>query len=234
VVLFTQKALPLTTDLFSPFAGETAEQQEDRPKEGIRRQSGPLDGAELRTGLSPILAEFFLGPPPLTADKMLGEFPHTTGELKAELAKFERRLLQWLPKWEAPTMRVSLVVQARASAVSPINAYEILRDNLTSVAVNPGEMGDFMFRVNWKAKTDSLAEGYLNRLSTWTAVQFRVLAGSAGGPQVQIATRDFAQVEMDLNTPADRKEPLPRDQLGPIFGELFQLAVEIADHGEHS
>ena len=234
-VLFTQQATPLTYDLFTPFAGEPPDQQEERPKEGIRRQSGTLDGAELRTSLSPVMAELVLVPPPQSAEQLFGEFSHTTGELKAQLAKFEHRLQLWLSKWEVPTIRVSLLVQALASAPSKTVAYEILRDNLTSVNVKPGEMSDLIFRINWKAKTAATAEGYFNRVMTWSAVQFRASAMSASGAgEIQLNTRNYAQVDMDLNSPGEHREALPRDHLGTIYSGLFQLAVEIADRGEQS
>src|SRR3954452_15922717 len=123
---------------------------------------------------------------------MLGEFPTTTGELKAEMAKFERRLTAWLPKWREPTIRVALIVQARTPAQSVAAAYEILRDNLTSVAVMPGAMSDLIYRVNWKAKTAATVEGYLNRLTTWSALQFRVIANSSpdGAPEIELKVRD--------------------------------------------
>jgi hypothetical protein len=37
---------------------------------------------------------------------------------------------------------------------------------------------------------------------------------------------------MDINTPGERVEPLPRDKLQNIYGEFFQIALKIADTGE--
>jgi hypothetical protein len=163
----------------------------------------------------------------------MGDFPLSFGELKIELAKFERRILAWLPMWEVPTTRVSLIVQALAPASSSEAAYEILRENLSSVRVRPGEMRDLSFRVNWRTKTKTIAEGYYNRLTTWTALKVRASASSApGGPEVALPERDFAQVEMDINTPAERAEPLARDKVNTIYEEFFQLAAKIADVGE--
>jgi hypothetical protein len=234
IALFTQRALPLTTDVFTAFAGEVPDRQEDRPKEGVRRQIGIIDGAELRANITPIMVDFVLTPPPLTAEAALGDLASfSTGELKAELAKFERKTLAWLPKWEVATTRVSLIIQARAAASSKEAAYEILQNNLSSVRVRPKEMEDLFFRVNWKAKTSIIPEGYYNLLNSWTGVKFLTTAQSApGGPEVALLERHFAQVEMDINTPAERADPLPRDRLGTIYSELFRLAVKVAEAGE--
>jgi hypothetical protein len=94
-------------------------------------------------------------------------------------------------------------------------------------------MEDLFFRVNWKAKTSIIPEGYYNLLNSWTGVKFLTTAQSApGGPEVALLERHFAQVEMDINTPAERADPLPRDRLGTIYSELFRLAVKVAEAGE--
>jgi hypothetical protein len=233
IALFTQQALPLTTDVFTAFAGEQPDRQEDRPKEGVRRQIGRMEDAQLCANITPIMVDFVIGPLPQTAENLMGGVLLTFGELKSELAKFERKVLAWLPKWEVATTRVSLVVQARAPASSTTAAYEILRDNLSSVRVRPGEMSDFNFRVNWKAKTSNIPEGYYNRLTTWNALKFKITAaGGLGAPEVALQEKDFAQVEMDINTPAERAEPLPRDKLSAIYKDLFELAIKISDTGE--
>jgi hypothetical protein len=234
IALFTQRALPLTTDVFTAFAGEVPDRQEDRPKEGIRRQVGKIENAELIATINPIMVDFVFAPLPLTAENLMGDLSSLSfGELKAELAKFERRILVWLPKWEVPTTRASLVIQARAAAASNEAAYEILRDNLSSVQVRPGEMSDFLFRVNWKAKTKAITEGYFNRLTSWSALNVKMTASSgSSNVGVQIQDRYYAQVEIDINTPAERTEPLLRDKINSIYNEFFQLAVKIAETGE--
>lgn len=233
-VLFTQRALPLTTDVFTAFAGEPPDSQEDRPKQGIRVQVGMLEDAELRATINPVMVDFVLKAPPLTVETVMSDSWLLTGELNAELAKFERMILAWLPKWEVPTTRISLVIEARVPTSSVEEAYKILQDNLSSVKVKPGEMSELFFRVNWKVKTNTIDEKYYNRVTTWNALQFKSTAGMVGGgaPNVDLEDRNFAQVTMDINTPAERAEPLERDKLKTIYGELFQLAVKIAEGGE--
>src|SRR5262249_34981790 len=154
--------------------------------------------------------------------------PPTLGELNVELAKFEKRILAWLPKWEIPTIRASLLVIARAKASTTEEAYEILKRNLVSVNVKPGKMTDLVFRVNWKTPTKAIEEGYYNRLTSWFTLklQGRVQMGP-DSPSVEYIQEHFAQVEMDINTPAERAGALPPDRLQTIYEELFKLAGEI-------
>lgn len=232
LALFTQRALPVNTDVFTAFAGVAPDSQEDRPKEGLRRQIGKIDDSELHIQITPIRVDIVLRLPP-TETPPLGGIQVTIGELKAELAKLARMSLEWLPKWDVPTTRLALIVRALARAESTIGAYEILARNLRSVQVRPGEMSDLIFRVNWKAKTSTIPEGYYNRLTTWSTVSIRMtgIAGAAG-PEVSLSSNEFASVEMDLNTPAERTTQLPVEKLATIYKDLHQLAVEIADAGE--
>lgn len=233
MALFPQQALPLTADVFGAFVGAEPDVQEDRPKEGIRRQVGKIDTAQLTATITPVMIDFVLSPLPLTAENVMGDLSSLRiGELKAELAKFEKRILTWLPKWEVPTTRVSLLVQARASASSKEGAYEILKNNLSSVSVNPKEMSDLIYRVNWKAKTELLPEGYFNRLTTWAAINLKVTGSLSQENQVTVRDQNFAQVDMDINSPSERTEALPKDKISTIYAEFFHLAANIADSGE--
>lgn len=229
LALFPQRAMPLSTDIFTAFGGSEPDFQEDRPKQATRTQIGALDDAQLRVVISPIRVDIVLTPPPLDASVQLA-----IGELKAQLGKFAKRALDWLPKWDTPTTRLSLVVKAVAWTTSPVAAYELLQQNLSSVHVRPGEMSDMIFRVNWKAKTSTIDEGYYNRLTTWSA-QRVALTASTSTPEagIPLELKDFMHVEMDLNTPGERTTPLSPAKLNTIFKDLHQLAIEIADTGEH-
>jgi hypothetical protein len=39
-------------------------------------------------------------------------------------------------------------------------------------------------------------------------------------------------VELDINTAAERKEPLPKDKLSVLFDELVDLTAEILQRGD--
>jgi hypothetical protein len=227
--LFTQRALSLNADIFSAFAGAPPDVQEDRPKEATRRQGGRMNDAQLSVQITPVRVDIVSAPAPSAA---IGEDQFSIGELKSQLTKFAKASLDWLPTWDVPTTRLSLLVRAVAFAETPAACLQILQDNIRSVRIRPDEMSDLIFRVNWKAKTATLAEGFYNRITTWTVHQL-VMSGMTGpGQDIPLLTKNFAQVEMDLNTPHTRATALPPDRLTTIYKDLHQLALEIADNGE--
>ena len=60
-VVFLRKAIS-AADIFTAITGEAPETQEDRPKEGVRVQTGPYLGGSLQVVLNPIRVDVFLSP----------------------------------------------------------------------------------------------------------------------------------------------------------------------------
>jgi hypothetical protein len=228
-VVFLKKAIP-DTDIFSELAGEAPESREERPREGIRVQSGPFLRGLLQVIVSPIRIDITLSPV-IGADALLGA-SQTLGDFTAELDDFASTVRKWLPGCGLPALRLALVAKALAPADSPTSAYEILKGNLTSVDVKPGKMRDMMFRVNWPAVSALMPENYLNRITTWASVTISTRGGSQGGPVTTMIEKYYAYREIDVNTPVEHFDELPADQLVPIFNELYQVVVSTAETGE--
>lgn len=218
-------------DVYSSLTGAAPDSQEDRPKEGLRIQSGKLGDKVLQVLINPVRLDIYLGAPAPT-EVQLGMPPPTFGKFDAELSSFAEMVNRWLPRCQIATSRLALVTKALAPAESGEAAYEILKANLSSVKVET-TMKDLLFRVNWKAETKLMPEGYLNRLTTWSALMFNLTAGPPADPGRKVfGTRFYAQREIDVNTPAEHAEQLPPDQLAPIFEELVRVVAETAATGE--
>jgi hypothetical protein len=229
-VLFLKRALPFV-DIYSALVGAPPDTQEDRPKEGVRVQSGTARGDRLlQVILSPIRLDIITSSV-IGADVLAGAAP-VLGNFDPEMEKFGAMIKGWLPQFDHPVLRLALVGRALAPADNAAGAYEILKDNLTSVSVRPGEMHDLLFRINWRASSTNVPERYVNRLTTWTALRFGARASIPGGPEIAAIERHYAQREIDINTPLEHAEELRRDALVPIFDELFQLAMATAKTGE--
>jgi hypothetical protein len=230
-VVFLRKAV-LPADIFSAITGEAPDTQEDRPKEGVRVQTGPFLRGSLQVVLNPIRIDVVLSPV-LGPEILLGGASQTLGDFATTLEDFASAIRKWLPGCGLPASRLALVAKALAPADSVIGAYQVLKDNLTSVIVEPGKMQDLMFRVNWRAESVCMPERYLNRLTTWGAITAKTQAGPAGSfPTVQVEERHYAYREIDVNTPAEHSEELPSDQLVPIFDELLKVVLSTAKGGE--
>jgi hypothetical protein len=230
-VVFLRKAVS-PADIFSAITGEAPDTQEDRPKEGVRVQTGPFLRGSLQVILNPIRIDVMLSPV-LGPEILLGGASQTLGDFATTLEDFASAIRKWLPGSGLPASRLALVAKALARADSTTAAYQILKDTLTSVIVEPGTMQDLMFRVNWRAESAHMPERYLNRLTTWAAITAKTQAGPAGSlPTVQVDERHYAYREIDVNTPAEHSEELPSDQLVPIFDELLAIVVSTAKGGE--
>jgi hypothetical protein len=228
-VVFLRKATPIA-DIFSAITGDVPETQEDRRKDGVRVQTGPFLGGSLQVVISPIRVDVVLTPAAGPEGKFAAEI---FGDFATKLQEFVSAVRKWLPNCGLPALRLSILARAFAAADSDISAYKILGDNLTSVTVRPGEMHDMLFRVNWRAKSAHMPEGYVNRLTTWTAIVAKKLVGTPGSvSMVPIEETHYAYREIDVNTPAEHAEELPADQLVPIFDELFDVVVATAEAGE--
>jgi hypothetical protein len=229
-VLFLRKALP-PTDIYSALTGTAPDTQEDRPKEGVRLQTGSRSADRiLQVIFAPVRLDI-VASSVIGADILGGASP-ILGDFRVEIQNFATMIRDWLPKCDFPVLRLALVAKALAPADTSVGAYEILKDNLKSVEVRPGEMRDLLFRVNWRAPTTAMPEGYLNRLTTWTALRFGVRASVPGGPELATIERHYAQREIDVNTPVEHDHELPRDGLVHIFSELFEVVLRTAELGE--
>jgi hypothetical protein len=228
-VVFLRKAVT-ATDIFSQLVGETPESQQERPKEAIRVQSGPLLRGLLQITISPIRVDIVLSPA-LGADAPFGS-TQTLGEFSAEVKNFVSVIRKWLPGCGLSALRLALVAQAFAPADSLTSAYEILKDNLTSVAVQPGKMRDLWFRVNWPIPSDLTEEKYLNRLTTWASVTVSTRGGSPGGPLMTMIERYYAYREIDVNSPAEHSDELPADRMVSILDEIYRVILATAETGE--
>lgn len=237
VALFPTQAVSRELDVFTQLVGEAPDSQEDRPKEGVRRQTGTLDDANLLIVTNPLRVDILagtslaLGATPTEVSGLIAGLIPTLGPVNERLDWFSKLILNWIPRWDIPTKRVSFIGQMLAPAENHDDAYRILSEHLQSAKVTP-EMNEFLYRVNWKVKTDRIPDGYYNRLTTWSAVRFNVNAGSLQATMTRLKESYFAQLEVDINTPAERNEPLPCDHLAPIFQDLFTLAIENSETGE--
>jgi hypothetical protein len=230
-VVFLRKAVS-PTDFFSAITGEAPDTQEDRLKEGVRVQTGLFLGGSLQVVFNPIRVDVILSPI-LGPEILLAGASQTLGNFVSTIEAFASVIRNWLPACKLPASRLALVAKALAPAESTIAAYQILKDNLTSVIVEPGKMQDLMFRVNWRVESARTEEGYLNRLTTWGAVTTKIQTGTASAvPLIQIGERHCAYREIDVNTPAEHPEELPSDQLVPIFNELLEVVLSTAKGGE--
>lgn len=233
VALFSKGTpFPSSLDLYRVLFGADPDLNEERPKEGSRRQLGQIGNVQAQVGITPLRIDIVLSPVQTASLDLDAALPTSMGEFGAEADKFEACVSKLFSKFDAALVRVAFVAVAIAPATSRENAYGILANSVRSLKITPS-MRDLIYRVNWTAPTSRLKEGFLNRLTTWSSFKLTASASFVGQRgEVQLAERDFARIDMDYNTPAERVDALPQSELVGVFQELVALAKKTVANGE--
>ena len=130
--------------------------------------------------------------------------------------------------------RLAFGVQAILPVVDRVEAYRLLQGLLKDrIRFETEGSSDFIYQINHpvRSKTGIM----LNRLTKWSAMAVQVVQFQVGTMPTTVRSihiAEFASLECDFNTPADRQEPLDSAALGLIYDELVNLAWENIEMGE--
>jgi hypothetical protein len=206
-----------------------------RKRGGLSLQQGPIGGylASVIVDLERITWTF-----EGAIDAEQGDVPGvpiTLGPLTESLSACTRhfdRAVERLP----PTRRLAFGAALNLPVADREEGYRQLDEFLPSVQVSP-ESYDFRYTINRRRASKSGIQGlYVNRLSNWMVMDWRVLASESPfrpGAPVRSLARSFAcRLELDVNTSGDRIDALPQESLLGIWNELVESGVEIADLGD--
>ena len=168
----------------------------------------------------------------------------TMGSLESTLPAFIALLQPWLSRVDADFKRMALGVVARRTVESRDIGFRILSEYLPFDL--PGDASDFLYQINRPRESRALGDGSLvNRLQKWSVVSLKRVEltlgqglGATGepGPSAEVIRPTTlghgCRLELDINTAAEREEPLPRERRVDILEELAELALEIASQGD--
>lgn len=94
---------------------------------------------------------------------------------------------------------------------------------------------DFGYQINRRRPTKTGIPGLdINRLSKWSVVQAqpRWFNLQPGEGSIEVPEYDACRLELDMNTAAELKGDLTREQLTALFQELAELGKEIVEKGD--
>lgn len=229
---------PQTTDhnWWEAVTRGTPETKNLKPREGGYEVAGAIG-----SGILTLKADFsrfdwlFTANPSL--DKPLGEFP-TAGPLPEALGRFVECAQSWLSLAPALTR-----IAFGAVLLQPVRdreaGYIALGDYLPSVKLDPEGTSEFTYSINRHFKAEQLDGLHVNRLSKWAVVHLqpmllKVVAGGRDSVTEQVlgSREEYIRLEVDINTEATRREPLPGAQMARIFELLVDLGCRIAERGD--
>jgi hypothetical protein len=231
VALFSNTIFPAGENYFSALLGVEPDTSEDRPKEGTRTQAGAVNGTQVQIGVTPLRLDIVFSPPAQPVSLDLEAIRTSFGPFVPELRKFAKAILNWIDCINTPLVRVAFIGAAVVETASREEAYGVIGQNLKSLVVSP-QMHDLFYRVNWRAHASTLPEGFINRLTTWSSFRLDMSAGFTPAAAIKVGSKNFARLDLDINTPAERRDPLPRAEVPKLLSEIFELAIDVAEHGE--
>jgi hypothetical protein len=242
------QALRLTTFLSAPLdlsvaatlwktaMGVDPEIDDNRPREGIRRQGGPFEGCYLET----IIAS---APPPridwVLAPKLDPQAPAQLyyGSFERAMGNFTAAGLKWLATGSPSIYRLAVGAVLLMPAASTKAAYQKLDGMLEAVHVDPDHSSDFFYQINWPRASSVVPKLRLNRLTRWTALAVRSVNLQIDDNKATVQSsppdgENYCRLECDHSTPLGHPEPIAPIDLAKLFQELCGLVEENARRGE--
>jgi hypothetical protein len=159
----------------------------------------------------------------------------SVGPYNETFTSFFESTSKWIGEANPSTTRVAFGGLLTSRTAGREEAYGHLRDLLRSVKVDPENMRDLEYRVNWPSKS-KVQDLVLNRVTTWSALVFSSRLLEVTGSYVQqggeTAQVNAVRLEFDNNTDDANKAIFDQRKLIPIYLELVELARQNAAEGE--
>ena len=201
----------------------------DRPSLDQIQHIGTYRDFGLVLGSQASRVDWFLGSRPvegLLPEKFAGPAPET-------IKVFSDLMQSWLER--SPRVnRIAFGAVLHELADNRVEAYQKLAKYLPTVQIDAEHSSDFMYQINRPQMSQLLPELSLNRLAKWSAATFKVYRFELipnNVPTVSDGTVS-CRFELDVNTSPERRTELPRESLGSLFKELFNLVIELAVNGD--
>jgi len=214
--------------------GEPPEVEVVRPREGGRRREGAFESGRLIMQVAPTRIDLHLIPSP--AQEAITRGFSTIGKFTGILGPFAQVASRWLDLDSCPEIqRIAFGAALLFPTDSRGSGYRQLVAYLPSVSIDPDHTTDLFYQIN-RARDSAAGVPNLriNRLSKWSVAAISE-AGLVVEPTqisyLEVPRQYFAcRLEVDVNTAPG--QPLPRERLSSIFGELMKLGEEIVREGD--
>lgn len=146
-------------------------------------------------------------------------------------SNFRDRMTSWLSESCPNINRIAYGAGLVLPKENRISVYEALNDLIPSVNLDVQQSRDFIYRINRQRHSSIGIQGLrLNRLSTWSGVEFKTVTNNPEGTNEKVAFAGL--VNMDINTIKESAQVFEKLQVLRIFEELVSNANEIAKRGD--
>ncbi len=175
---------------------------------------------------------------PLTSEEGLTGFP-SFDELVPSLQVFRELLLPWAEQITG-VRRIAFGGVLSVAVPDRIAGYRALQPLLPSLTLDVERSSELLYQINRHATSLAIPGLRINRLCNWAVVLAKMAQFQIGpaGAQVVMSPNETAltavRLQLDINTDADRVEPLPSDTIRPVCEELVNYGEQIAVRGDVS
>ena len=211
--------------------GEAPEAIESKPKFGIYQAAGCFGKGRLILNIEPNRIDWLY-----TKDQQNNiENSFWIGDYLIEKQAFFKALEKWTPSCP-PSYRIALGTILLETTDNLINGYHHLSKLLPAIKIDAENSFDFSYSINRPRFSKVLKNLKINRLSKWSVVtiSLQIINPSVRQNFDKISETFACRLELDVNTTADQKDPLPQESLHKLFSELEKFTVEIAEKGDLS
>jgi hypothetical protein len=168
-------------------------------------------------------------------DELPGTLP-TLGSYPDIRDRFLNMMTPWLERGCPEIKRLAFTGALTQPVQGHESGYRRLAQYLPAVQIDPSS-NDFHYRINRKKSSAWIPGLMLNRLNMWSLARFRFEVQAQvlfESPPAGVLREEHwvCMLQLDVNTDAERMEPLPRDMLSKLFHELVGKATEIAEQGD--
>lgn len=148
------------------------------------------------------------------------------------LNPFVDQVVKWAGTQPEGVVRIAIGLGGLLRVDDVKSGYVKLKELVRTVAVDVDRFRDFQFRVNLPQQSEFVERMMLNRLTTWSVVQFHSLPFSPTTPIPLPATNKFyCACAVDVNTDADNTELMTSSQLEKLFAEMKAEVVKLLTDG---
>ncbi len=220
---------------WADLVGSPPETTVSRPKAGLHREDGIVEGRKLSLQVQPDRVDWTLTPFVEPAEAGVETMP-SAGPFPDALNPFATLATSWL-RVCPPVTRLAFGAVLFQPTADQRAGYLQIAKYLHWVKLDPDGSSDFFYQINRPRDSTSGIHGLrINRLSKWSVLLFQGFSVALG--KQQLATVGYTlkesacRLELDINTAPEFAGELPRDTLPKIFQELVALGEDIASKGD--
>lgn len=234
LTVFSTEVITPSEKLWCLATGE-AEAENRTSVGGGRQYSGHKFGGIVQLAFLGNRLDLVLSVDPETISKV--EAAPAVGPASVLIPEFERLARQLLSSLDFPVNRIAFGGQFFLPAHSRQESYEQIGALAKSIDVDSNKAREMIFRINWPLESNVVPALTLNRLTTFTSMMFgqMMLQGHTGHVTMMPTSPNMIHVtslETDHNTAAEHVGSFAKEQVIPIFEELFRLNSENLESGE--